>query len=244
MMLSAAARTDVGLRRSGNEDCFALAPAARPLPGRGRHGRPHGRPAGEPARRRALRRGARAGRGRRATLTEKLRDCVEAANQRDLHDRARPSPSWRAWARRWSRCWPAAAALALAHVGDSRAYLVRSGRIRQLTDDHSLVAELVRRQRDLRGRRARAPAPPRADPRARRAPRGRARPRRAHARGGRRVVLCSDGLTTHVEDPEIAALAAEESDLDEACARLVDLANARGGEDNVTVALVRCDRTS
>jgi len=55
------------------------------------------------------------------------------------------------------------------------------------------------------------------------------------------IVLCSDGLTTHVQDPEIAALVAAESDLDEACARLVDLANARGGEDNVTVALVRCD---
>ena len=48
--------------------------------------------------------------------------------------------------------------IALAHVGDSRAYLVRGGRIRQLTDDHSLVAELVRRQRDQRAtRRASTP---------------------------------------------------------------------------------------
>ena len=55
------------------------------------------------------------------------------------------------------------------------------------------------------------------------------------------IVLCSDGLTTHVQDPEIAALVAAESDLEEACARLVALANARGGDDNITVALVRCD---
>ena len=43
------------------------------------------------------------------------------------------------------------------------------------------------------------------------------------------------------EDPEIAALVAAEADLDEACERLVALANARGGEDNITVALVRCE---
>ena len=55
------------------------------------------------------------------------------------------------------------------------------------------------------------------------------------------LVLCSDGLTLHVQDPEIAALLASEPDLEEACARLVALANARGGDDNVTVALVRCE---
>jgi serine/threonine protein phosphatase PrpC len=44
-----------------------------------------------------------------------------------------------------------------------------------------------------------------------------------------------------VQDPEIAACVAAEADLDAACARLVGLANARGGDDNITVALVRCD---
>jgi protein phosphatase len=58
---------------------------------------------------------------------------------------------------------------------------------------------------------------------------------------GDAVVLCSDGLTTHVDDAEIAAVAVRERDVEAVCARLVDLANARGGEDNVTVALVRCD---
>ena len=132
-------------------------------------------------------------------------------------------------------------AFALAHVGDSRAYLVRGGRIRQLTDDHSLVAELVRRREispdDAHGhphrhvltravgvRRSVDPDLAELTP----AP-------------GDVIVLCSDGLTTLVEDPEIAALVAAESDLDEACERLVALANARGGDDNVTVALVRCD---
>jgi protein phosphatase len=55
------------------------------------------------------------------------------------------------------------------------------------------------------------------------------------------LALCSDGLTNHVGDAEIATCVANEPALDDACARLVDLANARGGEDNITIALVRCD---
>jgi protein phosphatase len=129
----------------------------------------------------------------------------------------------------------------IGHVGDSRAYVLRDGTLEQLTDDHSLVAELVRRReispddahehphrhvltRAVGVRRAVDPDLAELTP----AP-------------GDVIVLCSDGLTTHVQDPEIAALVASEADLDEACARLVALANARGGEDNVTVALVRCD---
>jgi protein phosphatase len=54
-------------------------------------------------------------------------------------------------------------------------------------------------------------------------------------------VLCSDGLTGHLHDQEIAEAVSERADLERACRRLVELANARGGEDNITVLLVRCD---
>jgi len=54
-------------------------------------------------------------------------------------------------------------------------------------------------------------------------------------------VLCSDGLTGHVEDAEIAEFVSGAADLDAACARLVDLANGRGGEDNITVVVLRCE---
>ena len=54
------------------------------------------------------------------------------------------------------------------------------------------------------------------------------------------LLLCSDGLTEHLEDDEIARLLAEASDLDKTADRLVDAANAAGGTDNVTVVLVRC----
>ncbi|MDH5566978.1 MAG: serine/threonine-protein phosphatase, partial [Myxococcales bacterium] len=54
------------------------------------------------------------------------------------------------------------------------------------------------------------------------------------------VVLCSDGLTGHLHDDEIAEIVLRNAELDAACARLIELANARGGDDNTTVALVHC----
>jgi protein phosphatase len=58
------------------------------------------------------------------------------------------------------------------------------------------------------------------------------------------LVLCSDGLTTHLHDEEIAGLVARQSDLEGACQELVDAANARGGQDNTTVIMLRyeCER--
>mgnify|MGYP001045726636 CR=1 FL=1 len=131
---------------------------------------------------------------------------------------------------------------ALAHVGDSRAYLVRAERIRQLTDDHSIVGELLRRHeisedaarehphrhvltRALGVRKAVEPDLAELTP-----------------MPGDFFVLCSDGLTNHVEAHEIAKAVTQEEDLQEACERLVDLANGRGGEDNTTLVIVRCEK--
>jgi protein phosphatase len=132
--------------------------------------------------------------------------------------------------------------LSLAHVGDSRAYLVRGGRIRQLTDDHSIVGELLRRNeisedaarehphrhvltRALGVRRAVEPDLAELTP-----------------FPGDLFVLCSDGLTNHVEDHEIAQAVSEGEELQESCERLIDLANGRGGEDNTTLVVVRCEK--
>jgi protein phosphatase len=54
-------------------------------------------------------------------------------------------------------------------------------------------------------------------------------------------VLCSDGLTGHVQDEEIAEAVATEQDLERAAHSLIDEANARGGDDNTTVIVIRCD---
>ncbi len=63
----------------------------------------------------------------------------------------------------------------------------------------------------------------------------------ARLRPGDRLVLCSDGLTRHVKPGEIASLATDESDPDLASQALIDLANARGGEDNVSVIVIMLD---
>ena len=240
MKLKAAALSDVGLRRTANEDAFALAPALGlylVADGMGGHlaGQLASRLAAESTVA-ALQQVAE----RRASLTEKLRYCVAWANH-VVYATAQRKPEATGMGTTLVAVLAGAGRLALAHVGDSRAYLVRRGRIRRLTDDHSLVAELVRR-REL--------SPEHAHDHPHRHVLTRALGVRRHVDADFAeltpapmdvIVLCSDGLTTHVQDPEIAALIVAETDLDEACARLVGLANARGGEDNVTVSLVRCE---
>jgi PPM family protein phosphatase len=129
--------------------------------------------------------------------------------------------------------------LAIGHVGDSRAYRLREGRFEQLTDDHSLVADLVRSGRLT---------PEEADGHPQRSVITRALGTDPHvdvdtftvpAEGGDLFLLCSDGLTTMVEDDEIRDLVERARDLDQAGKGLVKAANKAGGEDNVTVVLFR-----
>jgi PPM family protein phosphatase len=131
--------------------------------------------------------------------------------------------------------------IAFGHVGDSRAYRIRGGELEQLTDDHSLVGELVRS--------------------------GRLSPEEAETHPQRSVitralgtepdvdvdtfttkaepqdiyVLCSDGLTDMISPREILAIVERSSDLDDAARGLIAAANAGGGEDNITVVLFEID---
>jgi protein phosphatase len=104
------------------------------------------------------------------------------------------------------------------NLGDSRAYLVRDGAIRRLTADHSgeYPSSITRFVGDPRGVQPDVFVET-LDP-------------------GDRLLLCSDGLTRHVPDEEIAAHA-RNSDIERVVDSLVDLARARGGEDNITVVL-------
>jgi serine/threonine protein phosphatase PrpC len=130
--------------------------------------------------------------------------------------------------------------LQLAHVGDSRAYLLRDGSLAQLTTDHTIVGELVRRGR-LTPEQA-AVHPERSiltravglDPRV---PVDTPDPLELH--DGDQVLLCSDGLTEAVDDDRIAELLSAADDGDAACRSLIDAANAAGGPDNITVVLLR-----
>lgn len=128
----------------------------------------------------------------------------------------------------------------VAHVGDSRAYLVRSHRAMQLTTDHSLVAQLVARNQ-LTAEEARH------DPRRNVVTRSVGVGPDVEVdlvavdealRPGDTLVLCSDGLHGQVSDDEIAGFAMGDS-LEGACSDLIELANERGGPDNITVAMLR-----
>ena len=129
--------------------------------------------------------------------------------------------------------------IVVGHVGDSRAYRVRGGELEQLTEDHSLVGELLRSGRlsaeeaELHPQRSvitRAiGTEPDVDVDTFTIP----------ARPGDLFLLCSDGLTDMIPDREILTILDGEDDLDSAARSLVDAANTAGGEDNITVVLFR-----
>jgi serine/threonine protein phosphatase PrpC len=128
------------------------------------------------------------------------------------------------------------AAVAFGHVGDSRAYLIRDGKLEQLTEDHSLVAELVRSgklspeeagthpQRSVITRAL--GTDPDVDPDT----------FSIETAPGDLFMLCSDGLTSMVEDEVILrTVEKDRADLQTAVKALIRAANKGGGEDNITV---------
>ena len=133
-----------------------------------------------------------------------------------------------------------AGTIALAHVGDSRAYRYRDGALEQLTSDHSLVARDGALRPPDRGRGGRPPAPIGDHARARDRARGRGRhARRSTSPRATCFLLCSDGLSAMVRDDEIArrGRGLRTAIRTAAGEELVRAANAAGGDDNVTVVL-------
>jgi protein phosphatase len=138
---------------------------------------------------------------------------------------------------------PGSNELWIAHVGDSRCYRLRNGRLEQLTRDHSLVNE------------ARLLDPELTEEQLSRLPTNiitralgmsdavEVDVRSVDARAGDLFLLCSDGLTGMVSDAEILEALELLDEPEEAAAVLVELANDAGGVDNVTVLLLRVDAT-
>ena len=131
---------------------------------------------------------------------------------------------------------------AIAHVGDSRAYRLRDGRVELLTADHSLVADLVRRNELSEAEASRHPyrhvltralgiaedvTPEVA---------------RTEIRRGDLYLLCSDGVYGMISPEEFGKilLGCAEEEPEEVCRRLIAAANAGGGKDNATVIAVQC----
>jgi protein phosphatase len=126
----------------------------------------------------------------------------------------------------------------LGHVGDSRAYLMRDGAVTQVTEDHSLVEQLVREGRLT---------PEEAQNHPQRAIITRALgvdvdvqvdTYRIDLKPGDRLMICSDGLTNMLSDDTIAQTLRRHADPQQAADTLVDMANQAGGDDNITVVLV------
>ncbi len=128
--------------------------------------------------------------------------------------------------------------LTLAHVGDSRAYLLREGDLIQLTDDHSWVGEMVRRG-ELTPAQA-AVHPHRSVITRVLGTGGELEPDMIEVavEAGDRVMICSDGLTGMVSDQELAGILQQDADPQTVAELLVQAALSGGGEDNVTVVVV------
>jgi protein phosphatase len=131
--------------------------------------------------------------------------------------------------------------LSIAHVGDSRAYLLRDGELSRLTRDHSLVQALIDQnklteaeaaehpQRSIITRALGPEAEVEVDTRTMR------------GRSGDVILLCSDGLTSMVGEGTVGEVLREARSLRDAGRRLVEAANAAGGRDNITVVLFRLE---
>jgi len=169
---------------------------------------------------------------------ERLRVAVEQAND-TIHNESLSNPLHKGLGATFTAVASIGAEAYFAQVGDSRAYLIRRGRISRITKDQSLVQQLIDN--------------------------GQITEEEAETHSYRNVILqalgahpsvrvemntltlchddilvvCSDGLSGKIGELEIMLIATDSPNLQVACQRMVDLANDRGGEDNITVVIAR-----
>jgi serine/threonine protein phosphatase PrpC len=228
-------RTDPGRARRINEDSFfARAPLFAVADGVG------GAQAGEVASHLAVEVIEQGLPERGGSIEERLRDLVEEANAK-INALSRTDEQRAGMASTLTVAYVGEHELSVAHVGDSRLYRLRDGTFERLTDDHSLVEELVRQGKLT---------PQEADEHPQRSIITRALGLEvgvqtdSHtwpARDGDVYLLCSDGLTSMVPEERVGEIIGREAALPEAGRALVDAANAAGGRDNITVVLFRLE---
>nr|MBA2601013.1 Stp1/IreP family PP2C-type Ser/Thr phosphatase [Actinomycetota bacterium] len=132
----------------------------------------------------------------------------------------------------------------IAHVGDSRAYRLREGHLEQLTEDHTLVGRMVQEgrlsleeaqhhpQRSIITRALGVDEDVQVDLET------------VELSEGDRLLICSDGLSSMVDDRPIESVLASESDPQRAADRLIEVANEAGGDDNITVVVIDFEKAS
>jgi serine/threonine protein phosphatase PrpC len=228
------ADSDTGRARRANEDAFfAHAPVFAVADGMG------GAQAGEVASRTVvdrLRRGLPDG----GSPEERLATLAEEANE-IIHRKAAEDEHRAGMGTTLTAAYVDEDAVSLGHVGDSRAYLFRDSKLEQLTNDHSLVGEMVRRgkltpeqaeEHPQRSIITRALGPE---------PAVEVDHMTTYARDGDVFLICSDGLTSMVSDEDIERILNASPDLRTAGHALIDAANEAGGRDNITVILFRVE---
>src|SRR5215213_8590786 len=227
--------SDLGRQRQGNEDnYFVRAPLFVVADGMG------GAQAGEVASELAVRQ-FDGGLPDERSPQDALVTLIRAANAQ-IHEQARRDAQRAGMGTTVTAAYVAGDVVVVAHVGDSRAYLLRDGDLIRLTRDHSLVDELIRRgklteeqaeshpQRSVITRALGPEASVEVDVEA------------FPARAGDVFLLCSDGLTSMVHEPQLKPLLADRKrPLEQTGRMLIAAANEAGGRDNITVILFRLE---
>lgn len=245
-VVSVALRTDMGVRRTNNEDKGEIFVPDSPehladrgtlvVVADGMGGHADGQVASELAIKTVLT-------GYYDSLTEEpgtaLAEAMLMANQ-EVHRRAIAMHASNGMGTTFTALALVQDRAVVGHVGDSRAYLLRDGTLRQVTDDHTLIGEQVRMGTVSLEEAAQSPfrhmitrsigAMPDVEPAL----------YLETCCEGDTWVLCSDGLIEHVGDAEISSIVAKNGPW-EATRQLVALACARGGHDNITVLVARVD---
>jgi serine/threonine protein phosphatase PrpC len=229
--------TDTGRQRRANEDSMlARSPLFVVADGMG------GAQAGEVASRLAIE-SFQDGLDDTTDAETGLAACAHAANV-SIHERSQASAEHAGMGTTLTAVYVGAEEVAIAHVGDSRAYCLRDGELLRLTDDHSLVDELIRQgkltpeeavEHPQRSVITRALGPE---------PEVEIDTRSYRARDGDVYLLCSDGLTTMVPDALLAEILLAHSQLRDAGEALIAAANEAGGRDNITVVLLRVEEVA
>lgn len=255
MHIQCGARSDLGRVRKNNEDCYQIEPALNLyVLSDGMGGEAHGEVASNLAVQTVVTHCQQAENSRATpTFGEPLPDVSERTNRlasaihlanRKVFEMAELNPEQKGMGATIVAAWLDGQKLSLAHVGDSRVYLLRAGSLDQLTADHSLVAEKVR---------VGILTPQEADASELQSVLTRAVGTASDVQVdadeqvllvGDSLLLCSDGLTRMVTDPEIASTLLTSTSAQEAADRLIDLANEYGGVDNVSAIVLRVTQKS
>ncbi|MGA2006658.1 MAG: Stp1/IreP family PP2C-type Ser/Thr phosphatase [Solirubrobacteraceae bacterium] len=230
------ARTDTGHQRSTNEDAhLARAPVFVIADGMG------GAQAGEVASQLAIAHFADGLPGEDSDgAPERLARAVQEANA-EIHALSERDARRAGMGTTLTAAYVGASEISIAHVGDSRAYLLRDGELRRITEDHSLVEELLRQGRlteeeaeehPQRSIITRALGPE---------PEVEVDSVSLSAAAGDVVLICSDGLTSMVPEATVGEILRDAPDITAAADALVAAALDAGGRDNVTVVLFRIE---